>query len=693
MAVTPFIRPIQVQGGSFYTFSSSAEDLGLTFNNTDTKFRFTKFVLLNIPNIATPAFLENKIQFGAIDGALMNGLSGDQNINLAQSFQNYCLNFEAMLVSRNDYDRTDKQNVAERVFWKWIKELGAIRFQDANSMQSTTNLTTDPRFVEETQVLTGPLRYNRVVQYIGDIDIVNSVQNNVNAYTEIYIHVPTNDGHTPLVMFKTLADDNYPEDFTLIHEPADPLNTEIIFGRNYYDTQPAGLDINAFFDQDTLNQPVSFIYNTTTSMFDIPGNWYDPKTGPNAYFTDVDFTDATNDRLQKTFGLSTVEYTRSRLDGIMLDFDPANYKPIVDNPRISTIQEYNSTVDSTDFEFNAVLIYYDVYDPNNREDFATNLYGILFLENVEQISTEFGIPRFQKFKPNVVTKLNGNSYGFKINLKFDTSVDNAGVEKAINDYSTFSMELFVDSMNVLQQAAQTLNDNIKSIQDIYVRLAEIEDLVMNTEQYAELDLRISTLEDSFLQNQALFNNTNDVMSLIEQNANDINSILQGQTSIEMSYNIDAVKKGDGTDIDRSVPNQIKINNTVQSYTISDTLPYQGDISTGVIVPLQKYTNYYRHYASGLTIQATGDIVFRINDTAVRWSRGQTFRLVVEDILDMVSYNLIIRTDADNKLGNGAYGVVVATMSGLEFDSAGDRPIFDITCVDPVNLVFVVDQIR
>jgi len=49
MAKTPFIRPLQVQGGTFYTFSSAAEDLALTFNNTVNKFRFSKYVLLNIP--------------------------------------------------------------------------------------------------------------------------------------------------------------------------------------------------------------------------------------------------------------------------------------------------------------------------------------------------------------------------------------------------------------------------------------------------------------------------------------------------------------------------------------------------------------------------------------------------------------------------------------------------------------------
>ena len=30
---------------------------------------------------------------------------------------------------------------------------------------------------------------------------------------------------------------------------------------------------------------------------------------------------------------------------------------------------------------------------------------------------------------------------------------------------------------------------------------------------------------------------------------------------------------------------------------------------------------------------------------------------------------------------------------FDFDSAGDRPIFEITCIDPTNLTFIVDQIR
>ena len=169
MATAPFIKPLQISGGTFITFTSASEDIGLTFNSSHTKFRFSKFVLLNIPDIATPAFKDNKLQFQAIDGALIQGLSPDNNINLPQSFQNYCLNLEAMLVSQTTYNRDLKLNVSERVFWKWMKELGGIRFRDALSTETTTNTITDKRFAEEYTSLAGLNRYYRVVEYILEI--------------------------------------------------------------------------------------------------------------------------------------------------------------------------------------------------------------------------------------------------------------------------------------------------------------------------------------------------------------------------------------------------------------------------------------------------------------------------------------------------------------------------------------------
>lgn len=683
MATAPFIRPLNVQGGTFYTFSSSDEDIGLTLSDSVKKFRMSKFALVRLPNIATPVYEDNKLQFGAIDGALIQGLSSDNNINLAQSFQNYCLNLEAMLVSRTEYDRNLKKTTAERVFWKWLKELGGIRFKQANALESTTDPVNDPRFTEEAEVLVGTNRYYKVVQYVGSIDIVNNVANNVNAYTEIYIHVPTPHGNTPTVLFKTVNDVNYTEGMSIINQPSDPLNNEIIFGRRYNDTHPAGLSINAIFDQDSVGSPTSTINGN-------PGNWYDPLVGPNAYFTDPDFTDPSNDEITKTQGLSSVSYKRSRLDGICIDFDPASYTQIVNNS-ITTLEEYNATVTAQPFEFNAVLVYYDIFDPNNPDDTETNLYGVLFLEDVEQISTESGIPVFKKFRPDPITKLNGNSYGYKLNLKYDSSVSNTGVETAVNDYSSFSLEMFTDAMTILQESARVLNDQVAEIASLKNKILSLEDLTLNVTSYQELLLRIETIESSILQSQALFNNTNSIMNLIESNRDEIRELLAGRTSIEVSYNLDAIKPGAGVSVDRRSINNVIINNDVQGFNIGPT--YANDFYFISTIPLQEFNNYFRHSTGGITRTFTSDVYIKIDDTNVKWKRGQTFRLVFEDIFDIGNHSLILQTDATNALGAGVYGAIIGVVPGADFDAAGDRPIFDITCIDATTLTFVIDQIR
>ena len=50
MATTPLIRTPQVEGGTFYTFSSAARDLSKTLNNENTRLVFSKFAVLKIPD-------------------------------------------------------------------------------------------------------------------------------------------------------------------------------------------------------------------------------------------------------------------------------------------------------------------------------------------------------------------------------------------------------------------------------------------------------------------------------------------------------------------------------------------------------------------------------------------------------------------------------------------------------------------
>lgn len=727
MAKTPYIRPLQVQGGTFYTFSSAAEDLAFTFNNTVNKFRFSKYVLLNLPEFRDPIYGENSIQFNTVDSSFLDVAEGSFDLvspnnlspNLEVSFQNYCLNLEASLLSQNGYNPTLKRNVSERVFWKWLKELGGIRFRPANSNevipsldQNATGLSggfpvSNKRWTEEDDYLIGNgsinPRYSRVVKYIGECDIVNSVQSKNNSYSEVYIHVPTSDGHTPLVMFKTQADENYYPGQTLTNNPNDPLDREYLQGRTSSDGLygPNGLPRLAIFDQDVVGQPG--ITGTSATGGTFTNQWYYPRNTANSYYTEDNFFDSSTDTIVKYLknGSYQTEYKRSKLDGIQLDFNPDNYKPIVDNPSISTIEEYNSTVDSNSFEFNTILLYYDVYDPNNPSDSETNLYGVLFLEDIEPISNSAGrIPSFKKYKPDPITKLNGNSYGLKVNIKFDTDIESTGVELAVNDYSSFSLSMFMDAANVLQEASRTLNDQTKEIIDLSERVNTLEGLVVTMDDNTSINARISALENAMVANQALFKNTQDILGLIERNYTMVQNILNGRTNIKLSYDLDLIKSGNGVNVDRSVPNRLTLNNSVQSYNLPENNGYNFTVNpvSGNTLKLNGFSNYYKHTNFGLTITLTNDLVIKIDDIENKWKNGQTFRLVFDDKIVLNGNNILIYTDSTGLYPLSApsgvsYSILIGGFTQNIFNSSNNKPIFDIVCVDDKNLVFEIDQIR
>lgn len=727
MSKTPYIRPIAVQGGTFYTFSSAAEDLSLTFNNSLKKFKFSKYALLKLPEFRTPVYGENTFQFDSIDSAYLDAAYGDfiltnpNNLSpsIEISFQNYCLNLESTVTSDPNYNPDLKLNVSERVFWKWVKELGGIRYRSANanevvaSLNQTTTTTvngfpySDKRWVEEDTYLTGngtpTPRYERIVQYIGDIDVVNSVQNSENAYSEVYIHVPTGDGATPYVLFKTIADENYYPDRTWTHLPLDPLDTEYIQGRDSASGVygPNGLPKLAIFDQDVLGEPGVTGISATGTFYN---NWYSPREEANSYFTDASFFDSSNYILEKYIAASgpsgfQVNYKRSNLDGVQIDFEPSSYKSIQDYVGISTIEEWNGTPITQSFEFNAVLVYYDVYDPNNPTDSETNLYGILFLNDPEPISTNAAkLPSFKKFKPDPITKLNGNSYGFKINLKFDTSVESTGVEQAINDYSSFSLSIFMDAATVLQDAAKNLNDRTLEIMSMQDQIASLTDLIINTDDSTEIKQRLTYIEDSLQANQSLFNNTQDILSLIERNTTSINDILQNQTSVQMSYNLDLLRDGNATQVDRSVPNILRVNVTQQDFNIGPNSVFTINPVAGNTIALQPYTNYIKHKNNDIPVTANNDIIIKIDDSLNTWKKGQSLRFSIGDTLDLGNYSLVILTDALGAYPIGTpsgvpYSIVIAGFLNNQFSSSSYKPIFDIVCIDDVNLIFEVDQIK
>ena len=582
MATTPLIRTPQADGGTFYTFSSAARDLSRTLNNDDLKLVFSKFVLLNLPDFdrldpTTFSQFQNYMQFDTIDGAIWSGgLKGDPNVNFTESLQNYALNLEELIISDASYDNTTNLSVTERVFFKWLKECGAMRFREATALEKTTSIT-DPRFVEEDEVTTGTRQYRRVVKYIGEIDIVNNVDKAGEAYTELYINVPTEVGGTPTILFESVSDANYQPSLKI------QGTSEYIMGRNTATVHPQGLDILAWYDYDQpLQGPGPAGYT------DPDANWMDETTPPNtvdSYFTEpTTFTSVLNAEIRKypadynnPTGYTGSAYLRSELDGISVDFNPNDYQQITSDGTISTIPQFNGTDLSESFEFNAVLVYYDMVDLSNSVNTTTNLYGILVLDNITPTTDGGFIQRYPKFKPNRVTGQNGNSYGFKINLRFDASPGTAGIDTIVNDYNTFSMGLFSDASAQLQTSAQIFQRQQIELTDIETRLNAVENTLNSVSTSAFLQAQIDSLQTQLDNASLAFASSTTLLDLIAKNSDEIQNLANGEVATTLQYNTDVVRQGTGITVNTNTPNQIQISNNVQAYKLMVPLD-TGDVS-------------------------------------------------------------------------------------------------------------------
>jgi hypothetical protein len=705
MATTPLIKTPQADGGTFYTFSSSARDLSKTLNNDQLKLVFSKFVLLNIPDfdgLPYPGFGSNQnyMQFDTIDGMIASGgNAADPNVNFTQSLQNYALNLEELIISDTSYDNTTQRSVAERVFFKWMKETGSMRFRPATNLEKNPGVSR-PLFVEEDTVLTGSTQYRRVVQYVGDIDIVNNVDKAGEAYTELYINVPTEVGGTPTILFDSISDANYQPSLTIRGKD------EYILGRGINTIHPQGLDTFAFYDYDQplAGPPINGGYT------DPNANWMNepnPPTSVDSYFTEpITFTNSASVPIRKypaDYGnpanFSGVTYVRSELDGISVDFTPNDYEQIITDPSISTIPQFNGTDLSNTFEFNAVLVYYDMVDTSNAANTVTNLYGILLVDNITPTTDGGFIQRYPKYKPNKVTGQNGNSYGFKINLRFDASPGTSGIDTIVNDYNTFSMQLFSEATAQLQESAKIFQNQQLEISTLDQKVQVLENQITNVADVTSLQAQITSVQNQLDNANLAFANGTVLLDLIAKNSDEIQGLAQGNVPISLQYNTDVVRQGTGITVDTNTPNIITISLDSQEYNFN--VPFNSDevqITTTnplnlnqaipqVFTSLRTYTNMLR---LDTVNEAGGDLNIYINDTSVQWKTGQVLRLVFNNELNIGSRNIRIWTDATDRLGAGSYGISIGVITNADISK---NPIIEFICTEQGVLDFVYDIIK
>lgn len=692
MAITPLLR--QLKEGYFLTFQSTGEDLTYTFGNSNSnnKVKFSYYALIEIPHIITSVNNRNTLQFQNVEGAFVNGLStvspppaGDR-LDMSQSLQNYLMNLETLIINQPSYDPSTKLNVSERIFWKWLKEIGGIRYRTATDTESVVA----NRYVEEDNNDSDYSKdlYNRVVKCVGEIDMEGSHRSGANSFREIYVYVPTAAGSSPKVLMKCISDINYKPAMAIRKQQ--PADIEFIEGRNLDDDPTyAGLSAMAIYDMDVAYGSLSYLINTDITQ----KIWFDSlaSAGPNCYFTEIAFDNPLNDLIERT-AISSGQHTtykRSRLDGVGIDFNLDNYYDIQNQGNIKSFNDYNNGNGSDSYKFNAILIYYDIFDPNNLADKATNLYGIYFLKDMVNVSSGGAqIETYTKIKPNKTLWQQGNGFGFKINMKFDTTADNVlpEIEISVNDYNTFSMQLFTETMARIGLALKKFETVITSNTEMKQLLDELSSMIMtgyNSQQIqaklAEFDSRLSSVAPS-----------TDLMQLYGGLKSQIDDILRGNTTVGLDFFLD-IKSYDGI---RASLEDKKLTLRYANQQYDKLLQFNVDERLKLdlvpynILQVGKFTNIHYHKNDGVSKIAQGNIAFYLDDLQFEWKTGKCLEIAFLDEIDMNGYGMVFYTDAPNRTNSTQpYTKLVGTITAVEI--AVSRPNIHIICTDETKYEFII----
>lgn len=229
-------------------------------------------------------------------------------------------------------------------------------------------------------------------------------------------------------------------------------------------------------------------------------------------------------------------------NSVGIQFDASAYEEINNNSDVSSLLDFAKK--GQKFTFNAILVYYDLYSESLPANRATNLYGIMILDDIQDAyGPGSKINEQIKYKPNEVTGLNGNAFSLKLNLKFNSSLDNVGVETSINDFTTFSMDLFMDTTTALENATELLVQANNRYAAIVERLDGIENLVTATEDAVSYGNRITELENDFQNSSLQLADSNSLLELISKAHNKINSLIDGTIPVELQYNTDVIFSG------------------------------------------------------------------------------------------------------------------------------------------------------
>ena len=180
-----------------------------------------------------------------------------------------------------------------------------------------------------------------------------------------------------------------------------------------------------------------------------------------------------------------------------------------------------------DFNFNAILVYYDIWSEQDKSFRATNLYGILFINKFDDNgSGSFKINSFEKYAPS--KNSTGNGYSARLNIKTTSNSEQTTSEISINDYNSVSMELYMNAlieMNSINKKYDTLINQLSTDKKDVNQFLQV---INKIETNFELQQRLDILEQMIKNNQKTSRISNE--DLFELFSNTINEIKKSNIS-------------------------------------------------------------------------------------------------------------------------------------------------------------------
>lgn len=370
-----------------------------------------------------------------------------ESIAIATDLQNYMMNLECTLLNQDSYNYQEYHTVSERAFFHWLKHI-----KDSKLNLDRTQNSNDVYWKEKDNT-------NRVVQCFGAIDAGNSLSTEFGMFNETYVNIPTSYGNGP-VFFKQVQDSS--ETNYIYGKTYNAGDSEYLQGRkNNVDTLKILSDVKPKYDSGTSY--------TLNDAYEIVKDVNEIQSACRAF---------TNDKNIQINSYDDVNIDqKTQFSG--------KYCDITSNP--------------CEFGFNAILLYYSVYDQNDttKTAYAINLFGIVFLDSPSSVQNgQAKIPSLIKKKSfGGANKANffGNSYSFRVNIKTLSVYDNT--DAMIQDNTTMSSINSVDFSDVvsnLNRAIDVMNTNVQStmaIQDAYMTTLKLTD--ENKQKLQDLETKLN----------------------------------------------------------------------------------------------------------------------------------------------------------------------------------------------------------